>query len=63
MRLTGGGIPRDIGTGKDFTTLLAEDQQKYEVTRAVQGWLWRHEKCDKNAPDICLTAAAAFSGA
>jgi hypothetical protein len=42
---------------------LAEDEQKYEVTGAVQGWLWQDEKCDKNAPDICLMVAAAFSGA
>jgi hypothetical protein len=63
MRLTGGGIPRYIGTGRILPALLAEgQQQKYEVTRAVQGWFWRDEKRDKSAPDICLAVAAAFFG-
>ena len=62
MRLTGGRIPRYIGTGRILLALLAEGQQKYEVTRAVQGWFWRDERRDKSAPDICLTVAAAFSG-
>src|SRR5277367_1991149 len=31
MRLTGGGIPRYIGTGRILPALLAEGQQKYEV--------------------------------
>jgi hypothetical protein len=49
MRLNGGGIPRYIDTGRILPALLAEEQQKYEAKRAVQGWFWRDEKCGKNA--------------
>jgi hypothetical protein len=43
-----------------FTRIFAQEQHEFEVTKAMPGWFWRDENCDKSATDMCLTVAAAF---